>query len=103
MHEPSFAGTDGETVISWWGVPPSLPQRRTRGTTLGNPPRSGRPRTIAETAVVPGEHTRTGAPWLVRRQGVFSLAESPRLTWPMGVMAESDKISGMPTGAEDAR
>jgi hypothetical protein len=84
MHEPSFAGTDGERVISWAGAPPSLPLYRPGGTTLPNLPLSG-------------------AAWRPRHLSPFSLVQSPRLSWPTAVMAESDKVSGMRTGAEDTR
>ena len=97
MHEPSFAGTDGERVISWGGAPPSLPLGRPGGTTPWNPPLCrSRGTTLPNLPL-------SGAVWRPRHPSPFSLVRSPRLSWPMAVMAESDKVSGMRTGAEDTR
>jgi hypothetical protein len=75
MHQPSFAGTDGETVIS-------------RGDALLFAPRSGTGRT---------RHLG------ICHLGIFCQGPSPRLSGPMGLMAKSEIVSGMPRGTEDAR
>jgi hypothetical protein len=110
MHEPSFAGTDGERVTSWRGAPPSLPLYRPGGTTPWNPPlcRPGGTTPRNPPLCRPGGTTLSnlplsGAAWRPRHLSPCSLVQSPRLSWPTAVMAESDKVSGMRTGAEDTR
>jgi hypothetical protein len=76
MHEPSFAGTDGETIVS----PGDAPARCQPGGT--GPRRAG---------------------WRLRYLDVFYGETSPRLSGPMRPMAKSEIVWGLPTGTEDVR
>lgn len=90
MHEPSLRGTDGELVTPWGSD--------------ALPPAGGRPPCTSRYGGALPLHSLPTGGRRRRRTAPRAVAEVKDRLWHLaGRMAESDIMSGLPTGTEAAR